>query len=120
MDARSVAARVVAQVLEGASLSVALAPLLGELPVEERALAQELSYGALRWGPRLQALVDRLLHKPLRGKDREVLALLWVGLYQLIHTRVPEYAAVAGTVAAARTSQKLWIPVLVQPGTTVR
>jgi len=113
MDARSAAARVVAQVLEGASLSVALPPLLGELPVQERALAQELSYGALRWGPRLQAVIDRLLHKPVRGKDREVLALLWVGLYQLLYTRVPEYAAVAGTVAAARILNKPWAAGLV-------
>lgn len=113
MDARSAASRVVAQVLAGASLSVSLTPLLAELPIQERGLAQELSYGALRWGPRLQALLDRLLHKPLRDKDREVLALLWIGLYQLIYTRVPEYAAVAGTVAASRALNKPWAAGLV-------
>jgi 16S rRNA (cytosine967-C5)-methyltransferase len=113
MDARSAAARVVARVLGGTSLSVSLAPLLAELPVGERALAQELSYGALRWGPRLQAVLDRLLHKPLRDKDRDVLALLWVGLYQLIYSRVPEYAAVAGSVAASRALNKAWAAGLV-------
>ena len=113
MDARSAAARAVAQVLDGASLSASLTPLLAVLPGQERGLAQELSYGALRWGPRLQALLDRLLRKPVRDKDREVLTLLWVGLYQLIYTRVPEYAAVAGTVAASRALNKPWAASLV-------
>ena len=113
MDARSAAARAVAQVLEGASLSASLTPLLAMLPDQERGLAQELSYGALRWGPRLQALLDRLLRKPVRDKEREVLALLWVGLYQMIYTRVPEYAAVASTVAASRSLNKPWAAALV-------
>lgn len=113
MDARSAAAQVVAQVLEGSSLSVSLAAALPVLPERERAFAQELSYGALRWGPRLQALLDRLLRKPLRDKDRELRALLWVGLYQLIYTRVPEYAAVAGSVAASRALNKAWAAGLV-------
>jgi 16S rRNA (cytosine967-C5)-methyltransferase len=113
MDARSVAARVIAQVLAGNSLSAALPPLMEGLAVEERGLAQELSYGALRWGPRLQAVLDRLLHKPLRAKDRELHALLWVGLYQLMYTRIPDYAAVAGTVAASRTLNKAWAAGLV-------
>ncbi|MEJ2565044.1 MAG: 16S rRNA (cytosine(967)-C(5))-methyltransferase RsmB [Gammaproteobacteria bacterium] len=113
MDARSAAAQVVAQVLEGSSLSVSLAAALPVLPERERGFTQELSYGALRWGPRLQALLDRLLRKPLRDKDRELRALLWVGLYQLIYTRVPEYAAVAGSVAASRDLNKAWAAGLV-------
>ena len=113
MDARSVAARVVAQVLGGSSLSVSLGHMLAGLPAQERGLAQELSYGALRWGPRLQAVLDRLLQKPLREKDRDVLALMWVGLYQLIYTRVPEYAAVASSVTASRALNKPWAAGLV-------
>jgi len=113
MDARSAAARIVAQVLEGRSLSAVLAPGLEGLPPEERGLAQELCYGALRWGPRLQALADRLLRKPVRDRDRDVLALLWIGLYQLLYTRVPEYAAVDGTVAATRLLKKPWAAALV-------
>ena len=113
MDARSAAAQVVAQVLEGSSLSVSLASALPALPERERGLAQELSYGALRWGPRLQGLLDRLLHKPLRDKNRELRALLWVGLYQLIYTRIPGYAAVAGSVAACRELNMAWASGLV-------
>jgi 16S rRNA (cytosine967-C5)-methyltransferase len=113
MDARSVAAQVVAQVLGGSSLTLSLGQMLAGLPVQERGLAQELSYGALRWGPRLQALLDCLLQKPLRDKDRDVLALMWIGLYQLIYTRVPDYAAVASTVAASRALKKPWAAGLV-------
>lgn len=113
MDARSVAARVVAQVLAGGSLSSCLGPLLAGLPAQERGLAQELSYGTLRWGPRLQAMLNPLLRKPLRDKDRDVLALLWIGLYQLLYTRIPDYAAVAGTVAASRSLNKPWAAGLV-------
>ena len=113
MDTRAITARVVAQVLEGRSLATILAPALTVLPAQERGFAQELCYGALRWGPRLQALVDRLLRKPLRERDRDVLALLWIGLYQLLYTRVPEYAAVAGTADASRDLKKPWAVALV-------
>lgn len=113
MDARSAAARIVTQVLGGQSLTAAAATGLSGLSSQDRAFAQELSYGALRWGPRLQFLAERLLHKPVRDKDRDVLALLWVGLYQLLYTRVPEYAAVAGTVQASRDLGKPWATGLV-------
>lgn len=113
MDARGAAARIVAQVLEGHSLSRVMAPTLADLPSQERGFAQELCYGSLRWGPRLQAVTERLLHKPLRDKDRDVLALLWIGLYQLIYTRVPVFAAVNGTVAACRHLKKPWTAGLV-------
>lgn len=113
MDARSTAARVVADVMAGRSLSEVLAPNLADLPVQERGFTQELCYGALRWGPRLQAIAELLLRKPLRERDRDVLALLWIGLYQLIYTRVPGYAAVDATVAASRHLQKPWAAGLV-------
>lgn len=112
-SARSAAARVVAQVLEGRSLSQVLAPALTDLPDQERGFAQELCYGTLRWGPRLQSIAQRLLRKPLRERDRDVLALLWIGLYQLLYTRVPDYAAVDGTVAASRHLHKPWAAGLV-------
>ncbi|OQW95118.1 MAG: 16S rRNA (cytosine(967)-C(5))-methyltransferase, partial [Beggiatoa sp. IS2] len=74
----------------------------------ERALAQELSYGVLRWLPRLQALLQCLLHKPLKMKDADIQALLLLGLYQLLYLRIPDYAATAATVNVARGLQKEW------------
>jgi 16S rRNA (cytosine967-C5)-methyltransferase len=65
-------------------------------------LLQELCYGTLRWYPQLHYLLEQLLHKPLKPHEYEVQALLLLGLYQLLHLRVPDYAVVAETVAAAR------------------
>ncbi len=108
-DARSAAAAVLVQVLgEGRSLSAALPPALGALPPTERGLTQELCYGTLRWAPRLQALANLLLERPLRARDLDVHALLLIGLYQLLYLSVPAHAAVSLTVAAAQTLGKEW------------
>lgn len=96
---RASAARAVAAVLSGRSLSDALPPLLQPLAVRDRALAQELAYGVLREFEPLAFLADGLLKA--RPKPHEVFALILVGLYQLLHTRVPEHAAVHATVEAA-------------------
>lgn len=96
---RASAARAVAAVLAGRSLSDALPPLLQPLALRDRALAQELAYGVLREFEPLAFLADGLLKA--RPKPGEVFALILVGLYQLLHTRVPEHAAVHATVDAA-------------------
>ncbi|MEW6445089.1 MAG: 16S rRNA (cytosine(967)-C(5))-methyltransferase RsmB [Pseudomonadota bacterium] len=96
---RAVAARAVSAVLGGRSLSDALPPLLVGLPGRDRGLAQELAYGVLREFEPLAFLVDGLVKS--RPKPAEIFALLLVGLYQILHTRVPEHAAVHATVDAA-------------------
>ncbi|MEW5838964.1 MAG: 16S rRNA (cytosine(967)-C(5))-methyltransferase RsmB [Pseudomonadota bacterium] len=95
---RAAAARAVAAVLGGQSLSEALPPVLQGLPLRDRGLAQELAYGTLREFEPLAFLADGLLKA--RPKPHEVFALILVGLYQLLHTRVPEHAAVHSTVEA--------------------
>lgn len=107
-DVRATAARVVAAVLGGLSLNRVLPEKLKEVSERDRALLQQLSYGTLRQGPRLQALLKQLLDKPLRDKDRDVHSLLLCGLYQLDNTRVPDHAAVAATVNATRALKKPW------------
>jgi len=79
----------------------------------DRALVQELSYGTLRLLPRLEALAAALMHKPLKPGEGDLEALILVGLYQLIATRIPPHAAVAATVAAARTLGRPWAAGLV-------
>ncbi len=100
--ARARAAEAVAQVLAGRSADQALDEALVGLPAGEVPLARALCYGTLRWAPRLRALVGRLLHRPLPRREVTVEAMLLVGLHQLLHLRVPDHAAVAATVAAAR------------------
>lgn len=110
LNARAVAAKVLAQVFgAGRSLSVALPAQLAEHPVgRDAALVQELCFGVARFQPRLQVLLDSLMQKPIKSKDSDVLALLLIGLYQLIYMRIPAHAAVAETVAACHQLDKSW------------
>jgi len=78
------------------------------LNVQDQSLLQELCYGCLRWYPQFEFLISTLLPKPLRKKEHRVFALLVLGIYQLMFTRIPEYAAIAATVDAARASNKNW------------
>jgi 16S rRNA (cytosine967-C5)-methyltransferase len=107
-DPRALAARALANVFGGQSLNQALPPALERVDAKDRALLQQLCYGTLRHAPRLLALLQRLLDKPLRKKDADVQALLLIGLYQIDYTRVPAHAAVAATVEATRRLKKNW------------
>jgi len=102
------AARILARVAEGGSLSDVLARGLPEVAVQDRALVQELCYGVLRWWVRLQWIVQRLLEKPLKKKDQDLQCLIMIGLYQLLYMRTPPHAAVAETVEGARGLGKPW------------
>lgn len=64
-DSLALAARVLAQVLAGASLNAALAPLK---PGALRAAAQDLSFGALREYGVVDVALGMLLDKPLQDK----------------------------------------------------
>jgi len=109
MQARAAAARIVERVVRhGASLDRATAAGLDRVPAPDRGLVRELSFGTLRWLPRLQALVAQLLHRPLKARDGDVEALLLVGLYQLLETRIPPHAAVAESVTATTALGKRW------------
>ncbi len=106
--ARIIAAKILCQVVEGGSLSDVLAKRLPDVPSRDRALVQELCYGVLRWWWRLQWIMQRLLERPLKRKDRDVEMLILIGVYQLLYMRVPPHAAVAETVEGARGLRKSW------------
>ncbi len=108
LNARVAAARAIADVLDGKSLNQALPPWLDKVSGRDRGLLQQLCYGTLRLAPRLQGLLDQLLDRPLKAKDRDVQALLLCGLYQLEDTRIPDHAAVSETVAATGKLKKSW------------
>ncbi|MCU7843543.1 MAG: 16S rRNA (cytosine(967)-C(5))-methyltransferase RsmB [Candidatus Thiodiazotropha sp. (ex Monitilora ramsayi)] len=106
---RVAAARVVEGVLSGRSLSELIPQHLADFDAgRDRSLAQELSYGTLRYHPRLHRLIGRLLKKPLKAKDRDVEALLLIGAYQLLYLRVADHAAVHETAGAANQLGKRW------------
>lgn len=112
---RLAAARLVHAVLDQqVSLQALLADGLGGMDdPRQRALAQELTFGTLRWFHRLDAVLAQLLSKPLKQKDHDIRALLLVGLYQLVVLDIPAHAAVSETVEAVRALGKTWAAGLV-------
>lgn len=114
MDARTLATTLLTKLLaHDGSLSTLLPPALARVKPQDKSLLQELCYGTARWQPRLQLYVEALLDKPLRKKDRDILALLLVGLYQLAFLRIPVHAAVHESVAVATKLKKPWAKALV-------
>ncbi|MBN1379239.1 MAG: 16S rRNA (cytosine(967)-C(5))-methyltransferase RsmB [Gammaproteobacteria bacterium] len=73
-----------------------------------RSLIKALSYGVLRHYFHLQALTKLLLKHPVKAKDQDLLLLIMMGLFQLQHHRVPEYAVVSETVNTAVMLGKSW------------
>ena len=109
MNPRLAAARALTAVLAGkASLASSLPTQLERVSERDRGLVQELAFGTARWQPRLSILALELLSKPFRKADLDVEALLLVGLYQLLYTRIPAHAAIAETVGCATALKKPW------------
>jgi len=105
------AARAVAEVLQGHSLSRLLPVLWKRSPAlasNERAAIQDLSFGTCRWLGTLRAVLGMLLKRP--PADREVETLLLVAIYQLEWTRAAPHAvvdfAVRTCAALGKTSAK--------------
>ena len=99
---RSMAAKAVEQVIEqGQSLSNILPPLQQKVSDKDKALLQELCFGVLRTLSQLEWLINKLMSRPMTGKQRTVHYLIMVGFYQLLHTRIPPHAALAETVEGA-------------------
>ena len=101
--AQRLAARAVRRVLGGSALPVALAAA-DKAPDGDQPLIQELAFGTLRFLGELRALVRMLADRPLA--DESVEALLWVALYQLIHTSAPQHAVVDAAVRATTRLKK--------------
>ena len=108
--ARSAALTALQGVLaEDESLSLALPrAVAGLADPRDRALAEELAYGVLRWLPRLEAVLREVLERPLKPLEPLVRTALLLGAHQLLHTRIPPYAAVAETVALLDASGRGW------------
>ncbi|MBI2381819.1 MAG: 16S rRNA (cytosine(967)-C(5))-methyltransferase RsmB [Gammaproteobacteria bacterium] len=114
MNTRAACARALVLVIrDGRSLSSALPAEIKNLPGQDQGLAQELAYGVLRWFHRLNGIIPKLMSRPLKAADTDIQALILMGFYQLLHTRIPAHAAVAETVEATRKLGKPWAEKLV-------
>jgi 16S rRNA (cytosine967-C5)-methyltransferase len=75
--------------------------------VRDRALAAEIVTGTLRWRRSLDHLVEHFAQRALRKLDADVLTILRLSLYQLLHLdRVPASAVVDDAVNLARAARK--------------
>jgi 16S rRNA (cytosine967-C5)-methyltransferase len=91
-----------------ADLPAALASVRPALPDErDRALTTDLVTGTLRWQGQLDHLIEYFAKRPLAKLDFDVLQILRLGAYQLLHLdRVPAAAAVNDAVAMTRRARK--------------
>jgi len=87
-----------------AALSAARLTLHDE---RDRALANDLVTGTLRWQRQLDYLIEHFAKRPIAKLDADVLQILRLGAYQLLHLdRVPAAAAVNDAVAMTRRARK--------------
>jgi len=71
-------------------------------------LLYEISFGVMRHYYQLYHLARLLLSKNLKPRDKDILALILVGLYQLIYMRIPNHAALNETVSGTKSLSKPW------------
>ena len=96
-------------IYQGESLS----PLLMENDAATNPLVRDLCFGSLRWHERLSGILNELMSKPLKNKDKDVECLLRLGLYQIIYQQTPDHAAVNETVSTLKGLKKPWAKKLV-------
>jgi 16S rRNA (cytosine967-C5)-methyltransferase len=92
----------------GTDLGSALARARTSLADErDRALAGEIATGTLRWQGAFDRIVAAFANRPAERLDREVLVILRMALFQLLHLdRVPAAAIVDDAVQMARAAGK--------------
>ena len=111
---QQLAAEAVEQVFAGRNLSVTLETLFAHHPnitPQQRAVAQDLSYGTLRYYGAVASLLSQLLEKSL--PDERLRCLLLVAIYQLQYDKAATHTVVDQAVKAASSSKKSWAKGLV-------
>lgn len=77
--------------------------LFFQMPRRDRALANALIYGVLRWRGKLDWQISSFASRPLNSIKPEVLNILRIGLFQIFFmSRIPQSAAVNTSVEMAK------------------
>lgn len=71
----------------------------------DAAFATELTYGTLRSLGQLDAVIERAANRDTSLIDPDVLDILRLGVYQILHTRVDDHAAVDTSVRLAKAGE---------------
>lgn len=110
MNPRLITVDVLSDVLlTGCSLTAAFHQRLTDsVSIKNQSMIKEQSFGVLRWYHQLQAIKSALLLKPMKTKDFDIELLILLGVYQILHMRTPDYAAVSETVSCAKALNKRW------------
>lgn len=105
--ARAAAFRVLQRVRAGATLADATVRERDALrEPRDRALAHELASGVLRWRAALDYRLAAVSSRPLEALDADVLDILRLAAYQVIHLdRLPDHAVVHDAVELARAAR---------------
>ena len=110
MNPRAIAAHCLNQVIyQGKSLTEVLqSEAITTLEDADRALTKDICFGSLRWHYAINQILDKLVSKPLKKRDKDVECLIRVGLYQLQYQSTADHAAVNETVKASQHLKKPW------------
>ena len=99
-NSRAAAVRLLTRVLQKRQpLEEALDPVLQGFPPRDRALARAITSTALRHLGVIDALIDKMLDRPLPEKALDVRHILRIGITQILYLNIPSHAAVHDTVA---------------------
>lgn len=102
-EPRRIAAELCADLRRGGLLDPAFEARAGHFDARDRRWLQELLYGMLRRRAVLDAHLDARVRGGLARLDADLIDLLRLGAYQLLHMgSVPSYAAIAQTVELAK------------------
>ena len=101
---RAAAAKAIRAVrFDGASLKAVMPKAFAGLrDARDRALCEAICFEAVRWLPRYEAVLARLLERPLAAAARDIHGLLLAGIAQLDAMQMAGYAALSSSVEAAR------------------
>ena len=100
LNLRAQVVKTLLAVQNGQSLASVLNQHINIVSERDRGLYHELTLGCLRQWYGLKAITLPLLSKPLENEALE--SCLYLGLYQLLCTRIPAHAAISETVNAAK------------------
>lgn len=82
----------------------------GNLPQRDKNLIYTVVYGVLRYRNRLDWILGHFSRTGLNKLDPEVLNILRIGLFQVVHlNRIPESAAVNTAVDLTKSLKKPWL-----------
>ncbi len=84
-----------------ASLAKVIPEIEPRVTARDRPLFRELTLGVCRWYHRLDIIARHFLQRPIQSRQNSTKLLIFIGLYQLLFTRIPAHAAIHSTVEVA-------------------